>query len=667
MYYNNSDMKKQLNYTLNRDYWFCCDFETIHERTEYYKINNDTRIILFHAKNWNNTINQNGTNIEDFWKFILDQNNSCTLFFHNLKFDGDFILKYLINHAGYKFNNTEDRVNKGIQVFRQGGRIYYMKIFLRKKVAGKVKDINIYIRCSLQLLSSNIASLGKSLGIEKLDEEQASNADFYVVEPEDDITKYRPDFVAYCERDTEIMRLSLIKFEEAISTLEIVKKYNSNKKNKPFNVFNSLTVAGLSRRLMKMYSKNYIFENNLDIYKPLQISLEDFRIIAPFYRGGWTQINPEFIGAPKCVETGIMLDVVSAYPFQMTMPIPYGQILTSEPDCKYYYEFISLKIKSAKIKPKYANCPILKNWKKDKENAGRYVLELKNFECFYLAEEWEWINKFYDIEVKEQYSYFMKAEHFLKDYAEEVISKKTQYGLEGKSAFKQAMKILANSAYGCLAMREKFDTCLYFKEQELNALNINIKDRSNNSHLFLNNKEYEFLRISENYTVGDNYLSIFDCKEEKDKKPNKAAAAVITALQRCYLWSMIDKIGVEHFGLSDTDSILFVNLSKQQIKEIEKMTSDKLGGWEKENKKDIHYFGTYGAKKYELLDENKQSIKLKMSGLTLNNIDFKDCFSTKYDMDEPELKIENAVLGVEYKYSGIMLVSKDKIFKKGGI
>lgn len=653
-------MRKDLNYTLKREFWFVNDFETIHENTNYWKQNQDTRVILFHIKSWDNSINRNGVCIEEWWDFYKNLGASATLFFHNLKFDGDFILKYLVNVEKFKINNSEEKVNRSIKVFRNGGRIYFLKIFFKKRVGKTVKDINIVIRCSLQLLSSSIAALGKSVGIEKLSDEDKNNKDFYVVEPVEKIEDLPENFVKYCERDCEIMRLSLIALDEAISTLSVIQKYNSRKKHKEFNVFNSLTIAALSRRLMKYFSNEYIYKNDLDIVKPLLLSNEDYHIMERFYRGGWTQINPEYIGAPKWIGRGLMVDVVSAYPYQMTFDIPYGEVLYSPPKEKHY-TFLEIKVKKAVIKKGFENCAILKNWKKDLLGS-RYVLELKNFTCYYLEEEWEVINKFYDIETDEIMFYYMKKVPFLKEYAEEVIAKKTSYKKEGKKAFSQMMKILANSAYGCLAMRDKFDTQLYLTKKEMEDLEI-----EEDKELVFNDKNYKFKRTSDSFNVGDYCLNVWELLEDKESLPNKAAAAVITALQRCYLWNMILDIGVKHFGLSDTDSILFINLDTKAEAKLRSYTGDELGDWEIENFNYVNYFGTYGAKKYVLLDDDMKELKLKMSGISLDSLDLKENFNNKYDMDEPELIIENATLSVKYCKSGIMLLLQNKVFKKGTI
>lgn len=665
-------MKKELNYTLNQKYWFCCDFETIHEDTDYFKRTGDTRVILFHTKNWDNTINLNGVSIFQWWDYFWNLGESCTIFFHNLKFDGDFIAKFLVNEKGFKINNSKSKLNKSFQIFRNGGRIYYIKIFFRKRINNKVKDINLFIRCSFMLLNSSIKALGKSLGIAKLTEEQQKDKTFYVVEPVDKLEELDPDFISYCERDTEIMRLSLLAFEKSIESLSEIQKYNTKKKRKKFNVFNSLTISALSRRLMKYYSNSYFYENKGGGIKPLLISKDAYNALEMFYRGGWTQINPNYLSNPQEIGEGIMVDVVSAYPFQMTQNLPYGEVLEEPPEEGPYYEFYVVEVKKAKIKKGFEHCPILKMWNKDIGVFNRYATELNNFTCYYLKEEWELINLWYDIEIKKRWSIYMKAAPFLKAYASEVIDKKQHFKKAGKDAFSMGMKILANAGYGGLAMREKYDNYVYLEQEQLNKLLGTVTEfidyaNKQDIHFELDDKQFKFKRISSPYQIGNYHLTVLEDQKDKLKLPNKAAAAVITALERVYLWNFIYDVGVRHFGMSDTDSILFINVDQKAKDKISKRIGHNLGNWEIENKTPIKYFGTFGAKKYILLDQDKQPVKLKMSGISLESLDLKENFSQKFNMDDDTITLENAVLTIKYCKSGIVLVKKDKIFKKGTI
>lgn len=73
------------------------DFETATTKTKYFKDNNDTCIYLWNIQELDNDdTNALGTSIESFFEFLEFTNESATIYFHNLSFDGNFIYKYLM-------------------------------------------------------------------------------------------------------------------------------------------------------------------------------------------------------------------------------------------------------------------------------------------------------------------------------------------------------------------------------------------------------------------------------------------------------------------------------------------------------------------------------------------------------------------------------------------
>ena len=69
-----------------------------------------------------------GNNLDDFMNFCMDSDN-YTLYFHNLKFDGEFIISWLFNH-GYK--HIVDKENREAHTFEtlisDSGLFYSMTI-----------------------------------------------------------------------------------------------------------------------------------------------------------------------------------------------------------------------------------------------------------------------------------------------------------------------------------------------------------------------------------------------------------------------------------------------------------------------------------------------------------------------------------------------------------
>lgn len=725
-------MKRTTFLTKGRNTWFVADFETVTANTSYYREHNDTRVMLFNMLNITEDREYTGVSIEEWWNVLMNFEESTTIFFHNLAFDGDFITKFLFNKSGFKNNWDNSLKNKWFKVFRQGGKIYYIHIYHRKKVNGKVKNINIFIRCSYMLLSTSVEALGKSVDIAKRSEEQKADVNFYDWEPYNTLEDLEnapngKEYIEYCKRDVLIVVKALKNLEETVLHLPTIKELNDyveeqnqrkNKKQSKYSVFSSkITAASLSSDLLKKYVSKWIYENKINegVEKEdrvtnrdyLRISVKDYETITPWYSGGWTQINTDYVGGLKDIKLGCMVDVSSAYPYQMTKPLPYGELLECEPDGVEgvdYYTFYSVYVKHAKIKDKYWNVPILRNWKKFTEEGSdsdeRYCRELHGFQCYYLSFEWERICKFYDIEIDEnrQYFYYMKAADYLKYFSYEVYAEKDRYGKLGKDGLKQSTKIILNSAYGTLAKRLDFDSFLYIPNDfklvgDKTILDLEREEKERRSRerqgeqttsvkFYISEEEemkcYEFSHISREYDLNTDYsLCVCTDLKEKQSAPNKAAASVITALERCYLWDLIDKVGAKYFGLSDTDSVTFINLTPAKFEFIKTLTGTGLGAWELEFKGNtFKYFATYGAKKYTLLDENKKQLKFKFAGLDNKQakVHLEDYFLTKeeysgynnnvLDFSKQTNTIKNAVLDRVNCYSGIVLVTKDKIYKQ---
>lgn len=635
-------MAKSSNYTIDRNYWYCADFETITPRTEYYNKYKDTKVILSSLQKYNNkdTSFINHTSISQFMNYLFNLGHSSTIFFHNLSFDGDFIIKYLVNQTDFKLDDFKNS-NNNIEVFKNGNVIYSISLSLRRTFNGKQKKIKIIFRCSQRLLNASIENLGKDLKINKYASELTK--DFYDYEPFESIDKVPKDYLEYCNNDVSIMNKALSNFEKSIESTERIAVY---KRNKTFNVFHSLTVGSLAMSIYKciyLPRFNYLYSTKIKF----KIDRLTYELTSPFYSGGFTQFNEKFLGQPKEVKNGKFYDVKSAYPFQMTKPLPYGDILLEKPKGASI-EFLNINVGSAKIKKEHTDFVILRNWKLGE---GRYTRELKNFTCYYFPEEWKIINKIYDIKIKSISSFYMKTAHFMSEFIQDMYFYKENFKLKGQLSFSHAFKILINASYGKLATREKYNS-LFFTYDIFLRGQIITKDK----------KQYEVKAQSIMNPYGD--INAYICRPEADKKhlSNIAAAGYITALQRAYLFNAVFKAGTKKFIYSDTDSVALENPDEKKIK-----IGRGLGDWELE--KEFTHFGTYGAKKY-LCYNNSKLIKAAMSGVNINqfkdqNNNWKEDAFKSFNFNETNFEIVDATLEKIYLKSGIALFDKTKQFKKG--
>lgn len=650
-------MARSSNYTHDRNYWFISDFETITTKTDYYQKNGDTGVLLFSLQKYeSNDECINGVNIVEYFEYIMSLKKSCTIFFHNLSFDGDFIVKHLQQHTQYKLTYEDKKV--GFKFFRQNNRIYYIQLTYKiRNKNGNSQWIKIVFRCSLLLLSSSVSALAKSVGMTKhIDDDDMSN--FYDREPTQNINNVDKRYLEYCNNDVAVVNKCLSNFTKSLDSLDSLKSYNENRtKNKKsiFNPFHFLTAGALAIGLLKnIYLPKYNRENKSSISLFLDESTYD--AVRPFYTGGWTQFNPDFNGAPVKVRNGVFIDVNSAYPYQMSKDLPYGDLYTTKPELPHY-TFKTIKVKFAKIKEEFKNVVILKNWKRDNTQTDmRYVRELNNFICYYIEEEWNIINEYYDIKFEWVENKYMLKLPWAKEYINDLYHWKSYYKNVGNSAFAMTFKILLNSSYGKMGMRKDFDSMFYLPKTDFTGktyADINKQNRGEIVHM--DKKDFSFKYASETYKIDETLIPVIcNSIKTKSKLSNIAAASVITALERVYLWETIRDLGPDKFIYSDTDSIAFRDIDDGILKPY---VGDELGKWDIEFRFDE--FGCFGVKKYQVLNNGKE-LKFKFAGL--NKVK-KDLEYMNFDNDI--LQISDATLIRKSIKSGIILIKSDKIFNRG--
>ena len=71
-----------------------------------------------------------GNNIEDFIKFCSDKYKNYQLYFHNLKFDGEYIFNYLLNNGFSYVKDKKERKDKTFTcLISDMGQFYSIEIY----------------------------------------------------------------------------------------------------------------------------------------------------------------------------------------------------------------------------------------------------------------------------------------------------------------------------------------------------------------------------------------------------------------------------------------------------------------------------------------------------------------------------------------------------------
>ncbi len=257
---------------------YSCDFETTTDET-------DCRVWAWVAINIADTDERYyGNSIETFFQFCNDSKKVC--YFHNLKFDGEFIISALFKH-GYSYSTN----SKNLQPYQfstlisDKGQFYTMSVNFGNSVV-KFND-------SLKLLPYSVSGIAKGFGLE--------------------ISKLELDYTAYREKGHVLTQQE--------------KDYITN---------DALIVAQALKVLFnKGFTKITAGSNAFMFYKKQKGGEKAFRKIFPIpindeyirksYKGGFTYAAPQFQKRP--IGAGRVYDVNSLYPSVLHSPYqyPYGE------------------------------------------------------------------------------------------------------------------------------------------------------------------------------------------------------------------------------------------------------------------------------------------------------------------------------------------------------
>ena len=275
----------------------CADFETTGEAQ--YNEEKETRVYLYHFRNLDETISNYGIKIEDFIKDLFqvleEQNKKKILcYFHNLSFDGSFILPYFYKTYKYIDVDEDTKLQDGdftciVDDFKN---IYQIRLKLDSK--------ELEFRDSYRNIPTSIEELGKAFGLPKLNETH-NYTEFKNYKSLEEVTE---EEIKYITNDVRIL----------------VKAVNYMLKEG----MGGLTFSSSAYNNLKMHNHTF-FKEQLEKPKDDMINL----IIDRSCKGGFTNYNP--IYRNRIIEDVISFDYNSLYPAVMLEDeMPYGEPLLYE-------------------------------------------------------------------------------------------------------------------------------------------------------------------------------------------------------------------------------------------------------------------------------------------------------------------------------------------------
>lgn len=364
------------------------------------------------------------TTIEQWFAYVQQYPNSL-IWFHNLKFDGGFIVYYLLTHG---FTWTPERklqVNQFSTCISDMNQWYTIKI--------RTDKATINIRDSLKIIRLPVRDIPKAFGL--TEEKGSIEYESYV---------YPPEVVT--DEEIEYLRLDCTIVGKAIKQLWTQGHHAITSASNAMNAYKQNIGKKTFQRLFPL------LESNVDTF------------IRRAYKGGYVYVAPEY--KDMWLGSGFVVDVNSLYPSRCASvehtPLPYGQPIyfTGKPTTELFKLYIVHIRCSFSIKDGYLPTIQIKNNPRY-FNETDYLLSsevdglpaiielyLTNIDLDIMLEHYN----IYDIEYIDGY-YFMGSEGLWKDYIEENMRVKEQATLDGNAGLRTIAKGNMNEPTGKFATR----------------------------------------------------------------------------------------------------------------------------------------------------------------------------------------------------------------------
>lgn len=344
------------------------------------------------------------------------------VYFHNAKFDTDFIMNYLFRNGYRHVADKEDLTDKTFTtLISDDGKFYEMTICFKTGRVAKIRD-------SLKLMNMSVSQIAKTFNLE---EEKLSINYTDKREKHHELTEEEK---AYIKNDVVIVAKALYKMFASGA--------------------DRLTIGSCAlNNYIQMRGGKKLFRRE---FTELPTDVDNFCRKA--YRGGYTFLNPDYKG--KEVGKGKVYDVNSLYPWSMHSPnvLPYGKpiyykgryqndkrypLYIQRLSCEFelkdgYLPTLQLKNNSAFVQTEYVH----------KSKGEPVTLTLTSIDLEIMLDHYH----VYNIEYIDGFKFKGKAGLF-DGYIDHWMNEKIEAGKEGNSGRRAIAKLYLNSLYGKFATR----------------------------------------------------------------------------------------------------------------------------------------------------------------------------------------------------------------------
>lgn len=360
-----------------------------------------------------------GTDIDSFMRLVSDPMFNYTVFFHNLKFDGDFIMNWLFKR-GFKYVESRDELSDKTFtcLIATNGQFFTMDIMFQNR--GNYKN-QVHIQDSLKILPIPVRDIATAFNLPILKGEIDYKAYREVgYQP----TKEEWDYI---DNDVEIVARGL----------------------KEFFALN-LKKMTLSGDALFSYKKSIGGAKQFNRYFP-KLDYDSF--LRPSYKGGYVYVKEDRRG--ETIGSGLVFDVNSLYPSVMyneLLPYYEGVYFEGdfEPTSKYPLAIMNVDI-CFDLKPKHLpTIQIKKGYLQFKATEYQSTSNGDIINMTLTSVDLDLIKEHYDIsylEIIDGYK-FMGRKGLFKDYIDHWTEVKIRAGKEGNKALRFIAKRMLNSLYG---------------------------------------------------------------------------------------------------------------------------------------------------------------------------------------------------------------------------
>lgn len=544
-----------------------------------------------------------GRNIDSFIDTLADSIDYTHIYFHNLSFDGNFIIKNLLKR-NYKQKLKIGKYDRYVfEIFGDLNKMIKLRIrFLEHEVS---------IQCSYVKFNASVSTLSEmcqhhrhkltNLVVDYTHLVYSNSLLYYCIVDNCIVNEYYDIFMSnipgYLQDRLSYSGIAKKEFEEMVAEEDIknnnvyIRKY-ANGKTKAM----SKTLANL-----KLSNRDYDHLMNLSMV-----------------RGGLTTYNEAY--RRKIVTTGVICyDVNSLYPHIFSQYTCDGRIIYDRQYLRVgvnYWEFYEISLSRFKIKPQYQGIEILKI-------KGVVLDEGDYTECpivfGMLKEEWDLTIQLFDDVSYATNSFWIKKSQLAKGYVAK-YNKQKEFGaqkyLETGDPYykflKDNGKLMSNGCVGKYAQRDHDSIIWTGTMKELEK----ITKKPIKSYI---TKKDGFV---------DNFFEV-EFKEDRKTHGYLPINILVTSLGRCYILRVILALTNRYFISADTDSFKFdvrkfmvernrLTYTNQdveaELQKIQNFTFDpvRLGDWKYELTTDM--FIQLANKQY--IYEKKGKIVYNVCGLT---------------------------------------------------